>query len=133
MRRMYCNRYRPIKTIKASKHSPMRLSTIKCRGTADTSIFTPFLLAYVEHMCGTRMSQSTCMETQMIIPPYDEQIEIVKTMRNIYQHVDIQGVDGTVFRLLLNHDVDKLNELLGLVQQVNALRSEVAAIIEDTN
>jgi len=104
---------------------------LRCRSTEDSAIFAPFFMAYIEHVCGSRMSQTTCFETQMIIPPYDEQVEIVATMRRIYDHVDISNVDGTIFRLLLAHDTEKIDRLLGLVSAHNRLRSEIADIIEN--
>ena len=99
------------------------------KATPDSAIFTPFLYTFIEHMCPNSEAATYCLDTELIIPPYDEQIQIVNTMRNIYEHVDITGADHAIFKLLLTHELEKLNEILHAIQEYRSLGQHIADLI----
>jgi hypothetical protein len=101
--------------------------------TPDSAVFTPFLVAFASYMCPIKEAASYCLENQMIIPPYDEQVEIVKVMSDIADHVNISGADGAIFKLLLTHGIEKLNALISLLQEYRHLQAQISDIVSSTN
>lgn len=92
----------------------------------DERILPDFISAYSTLLCNGGFH---CLE-KAILPPYDDQVTIIQTMRSISQHIDVSDVLPTVFTLLMKKDSDHLAELLDLIQIHDQLAHQIQDIIK---
>lgn len=107
------------------KRTQLRQVRTKCLN--NEALYTPFFNAYSQLICEYK---SSCID-HAIIPPYLEQVDIMKTFTEISTHVDISRLEGVVLKSLITHDIEHLNELLVLLQEHSGIVNAIQLIVQE--
>uniref|UniRef100_A0A6C0BGC0 Uncharacterized protein n=1 Tax=viral metagenome TaxID=1070528 RepID=A0A6C0BGC0_9ZZZZ len=85
---------------------------IRCLSNG-THIDPDFFHAFSTSLCGSYGIEESrkCMH-MLDIPPIDEQINIMDTLRDISNTVDITLIQGPLMNLIVHHDYEKAAKLL---------------------
>jgi hypothetical protein len=120
----------PLMTLRPMLHWCMKDGVsdgVRTRCSVNEPLYTPFFNTYAQIIC---KNSSACLD-HAVIPPYSEQVEIMKAFNSIVEHVDITNVEDVVFKSLIIHDVDKLNDLLVLLQEHMGIVKAISTIVEE--
>ena len=93
----------------------------------DAGVAYDYIDAYARYICKPELLTS-CVEN-MILPPVDEQMSILRDLYNIGTLVDIEGLEGVFMKLLLAHDAEVINKLMGSLDTYNSAKEIINNII----
>lgn len=96
----------------------------------DEMILPRFFEMYANEVCGKAYydTAQACMKA-MIIPPAQEQSEILQTIDRLHSVTDISRVEGVVMQLLIQHDKETLDSLIAAMIMLNESMLSVRHII----
>jgi hypothetical protein len=99
------------------KRSFSRSPSIKTRALDPNSVILPeFFDVCIKYVC--EHHDKVCLE-KIIFPPADEQMRILRNLHKLAMQTDIDGLQGTFIKLLMNKEDGLLKALLTELKQAN--------------
>lgn len=94
----------------------------------DTKVLPGFFEMCARHMCDpSRNDLLECLE-KIAVPAPEQQAQVIRDMHALAMQTDIEGLQGTFIRLLLNGD-EMVEMLLHTAQQYNEALDTIRTII----
>jgi hypothetical protein len=79
------------------------------------TILPDFFETYTMLLCD---GSTSCLASGTLVPDARGQLEVLEALRGIQGALDISGFDPLVFKLLLDHDEDRLQKVLMSIAQL---------------
>jgi len=138
--------------IKLYKHGiySFRKNKVRLNSCKNDSIVYPeYFQLYSESICAAKHDSMNTIESidgvnsiygdvsiveecikHMYVPPPERQIELIDSMKEIANNVNISSAEGAIFKLLLREDNDSLEILLELIKQYYSSLDSIRIIIK---
>lgn len=101
---------------------------------ADTTSVDPeFITTLLNSVCRQHANTPDTLQTcisMLKIPPLEEQIAVMDTLRQLNEAVDIEPVVGTMMQILLAHDMETAKLLIHSLLDYEISSKQIQSIIE---
>lgn len=93
--------------------------------TDPTTILPEYFAAFSMYVCD---ASQACLERSWIVPPVEDQLEVVRLLREYQRQFPLHGNDGLVFALLNNKNDETLEQLLHALLELDHAQHVLEAI-----
>ena len=101
------------------------IAPLKCSTGSGDRLYPPFIDMYAQYIC---KHDPLCMH-HAVVPDHDEQVTIVRHMRELGMQLDVSDVADALFALLLHGHLAKVEELLTLLFNYRILQDQIGDLI----
>ena len=109
-----------------ARHRPTRALLVRPRAAESEAVLPAFVDLCTRYLCHGKIVG--CLDG-VAVPAVEQQVLLMRAMHQVAMQTDIEGLQSTFLRLLLDKDIEAVKELLQLVVEYNTRGDAIHDIV----